>query len=620
MAVEHRQRRKSPILNLLAPTSRVPAGLLEQLLSLRSLLVQGQLNSKHAPAFITAFLSVWERAYIDSNLHSFSHRSHWLCLAAPLLLELLGSFYLHSTVQHYISNILPSSTFSIMSACRASFSCIPVRNGCPVSDNTVQEIQQWLLQHPKDFGGLVTPLTSTGVRWFLWAAAAALAEGAFNTDLDGLPLSEGGVQADHESLSRLPYREMMSRRAGTGAKTFEVFYGEVLRCLFHLYLVFPAEHGLSRLIGAGSEGAHDDNKRQHRRHGRDSIASCSSSRSSSSDSSRSWTTCSSSGGEAEGLDEAEGTGSSSHGDAGVGLQEEASGHTREHCSGSHAMEELSAAAAAAAAYTPSRKGHAPPASPADIRWLFLSLPYPSFSSSLGTATGGGAEAAVLAAAAPATGIAAEGAVPPVPAAAGGSGEPMPGIPGWYPAPPTLQQLLLVLELALLTWRPAGKGGGCNEEAWRCVLLLVGLLQQSSVEVRQQLMEQRGSVLLQLLYHVLKEDEGLGGEGMFDSTFGPFGVVSEATAHDVVQKISDLEQKGGKDCSKEGVAGIIAANQCQPSVHFMVLMALQSLMYELLPLESDGMLVEQLGGMITLYGGELRILVGARLARLGITTS
>ena len=580
--------------------------------------MQGQLTNEHAPAFIIVFISVWEQAYTQDNPPPSTHRTHWLGLAAPLLLELLGFFFSHNVVQRYISDRLPFITLSIVKACRTSFSCIPVRNCCSVSDSTVQGIQKWLLQHPMELRGLVAPLTSTGVRWFLWAAAAALAEGSFipaRTDVLAVPKDE--LQADHEGLSRLPYQDMMTALAGTGAKTFGVFYGELLSCLSHLYLVFPAEHALGRMIGVGSEETHGANHHQQQQEQQQqehhlciSSESCSSSSSRDSRSSSSRTTCSSSGDGKEGLGRREGTGSSRDERAGVRMQQEASGNVREGCPSSHAMEELAAAAVAAAAYAPSVRGHAPPATPADMHWLLSSLPYPSFGASSATA-GGGAEAAVPtgAAAAPeiATGIAAERAVP----APGCSGEPMLGVQGWYPAPPTLPHLLLVLELALLTWRAVGKAGP-NDECWRCLLLLVGLLQQSSVEVRQQLMEQRGSLLLQLLYHVLREDTGLGGDGMFSSTIRPFGVVSEAIAQDVVQKISDLERKGGDDCSKQVVAEIIAAEQCHPSVHLVVLMALQSLMYELLPLESEGVLVEQIGGMITLNRGERCIYNGARI--------
>ena len=626
MAVNYRKLTKILVLNLLLLH---PAGLLEQLLYLRSLVVQGQLTSDHAPQFVITFLAVWEKAYIHSHLLSSAHHhTYWLSLAAPLLLELLGSLFSHDTVQQSISDTLPFITLSIVKACRTCFSCIPVRYGCLVRDSTVQRIRIWLLQHPEELRSLVTSLASTGVRWFLWAAAAAFAEGAFTTaPSDTLPVPKGELYADYDRQSRLSYQDMISPLVGTGAKNFEVFLGELLCCLDQLYLVFPAEHGLSRLIQAGSRGAHGvscwqehdcRNSAERCSSSRNSSSGSSSSRRSSSEtssssSSRSRATVSSFGDEGECLDELEGTGSSSHNR----MQQEASEDVGEDWS-SCDMEDLNAAAAAAAAaaYAPNRKGHAPPASPADMHWLCLIVPDSSFSASSATAAIGGAEEAVPpaigqaaevaaqsvaegAAAGPATAMAA----PPAAAATWGRGEPMPGISGWYPAPPTLPHLQLVLELALLTWRTAGKGP--KEESCHCVLLLVGLLQQSSVEVRQQLMEHRGSLLLQLLYHVLREDTALGGEGILSSTFGPFGVVLGA---DVVQKISDLKREGEdeEEWCADGVAGIIAAEKCQPSVHLMVLMALQSLMYELLPLESDGMFVEQLGGMITLYGGELRI--------------
>ena len=510
-------------------------------------MVQGQLTSNHAPAFIVIFLSVWGKAYTQSNSLPSSQRTHWLSFAAPFLLELLGSSFSHNAVQQYISNTLPIITPSIIIACRTCFSCIPVRNGCPVRDSTVHVIQKWILQHPKESRGLLAPLLSTGVRWFLWAAAAGYAEGVYTMAPPGvLPVAKGDLQADYKNLSRLSYQDMIGKMAGS-REALEAFFGELLGCLSQLYLVWPAEHGLKRLIQGVSDGAHGPNQQQQQQqhqhqHHSDSTASCSSSKSSSSsrDSSSSSRSSSSSGDGEEAVDEPEGIGSSSHGSASIRMQQDAPGIVREDWSSCN-MEDLAVAAAAAAAYAPSGEGHVPSSSPADIRWLFLSVPSPSFSASSGTAAAGGAEEVVLPAAAggaapPAAVPLVPAPVPPVPAAAGGSGEPMPGIPGWYPAPPTLPQLLMVLELALLTWRAVGKG--LKEEWWRCVLLLVGLLQQSSVEVRQQLMEQRGSLLLQLLYHVLREDTGLGGDGMSASKFGPFGLVPEAIAQDVVQKIND----------------------------------------------------------------------------------
>jgi hypothetical protein len=47
--------------------------------------------------------------------------------------------------------------------------------------------------------------------------------------------------------------------------------------------------------------------------------------------------------------------------------------------------------------------------------------------------------------------------------------------------------------------------------WDGLLLLAGLLHLAAPAVKQQLVQERGNLLLQLLYHVLLEDEKLGGK-------------------------------------------------------------------------------------------------------------
>jgi hypothetical protein len=52
-------------------------------------------------------------------------------------------------------------------------------------------------------------------------------------------------------------------------------------------------------------------------------------------------------------------------------------------------------------------------------------------------------------------------------------------------------------------------GFAKKHCWDWLLLLAALLQHSSVWTKHMLMGERGSLLLELLYHVLLEDEGLG---------------------------------------------------------------------------------------------------------------
>jgi hypothetical protein len=90
--------------------------------------------------------------------------------------------------------------------------------------------------------------------------------------------------------------------------------------------------------------------------------------------------------------------------------------------------------------------------------------------------------------------------------------------------PTALHVQLVLELLLLCWpnpqvhhvrhASAGHNGFLMTHIaafrWDWLLLLISLLQQLSTEQKQQFLQERGPLLMQLLYQVLLEDEGLGG--------------------------------------------------------------------------------------------------------------
>jgi hypothetical protein len=87
-------------------------------------------------------------------------------------------------------------------------------------------------------------------------------------------------------------------------------------------------------------------------------------------------------------------------------------------------------------------------------------------------------------------------------------------------PPTALHLQLVLELLLLCWPdprapyPTGtsKVPGTDVvegQRWLSLQLMVALLQQTSTEQKQLILQQRGPLLMQLLYQVLLEDKGLG---------------------------------------------------------------------------------------------------------------
>ena len=91
--------------------------------------------------------------------------------------------------------------------------------------------------------------------------------------------------------------------------------------------------------------------------------------------------------------------------------------------------------------------------------------------------------------------------------------------------PTALHVQLIIELLLLCWPDpqvpyvavtTAEGEVSPTEfvaglRWDWLLLLMALLQQTSTEDKQQVLRERGPLLMQLLYHVLLEDEGLGAE-------------------------------------------------------------------------------------------------------------
>jgi hypothetical protein len=91
--------------------------------------------------------------------------------------------------------------------------------------------------------------------------------------------------------------------------------------------------------------------------------------------------------------------------------------------------------------------------------------------------------------------------------------------------PTALHVQLVLELLLLCWpdlqvpyvaAAASALAPLKEyiamRRWDWLLLMMALLQQTSTEQKQQVLRQRGPLLMKLLYQILLEDEGLGGGG------------------------------------------------------------------------------------------------------------
>jgi hypothetical protein len=138
--------------------------------------------------------------------------------------------------------------------------------------------------------------------------------------------------------------------------------------------------------------------------------------------------------------------------------------------------------------------------------------------------------------------------------------------------------------------------------WGSVLLLVALLQQSSVEVRNQLMQQRGSLLLQLLYHVLGQDSGLGGQGFDGGGSARFGVLVGDAGQAFRRKVAEHQEHRGRDaCSAEEMIELLAGEESNLAPHEVVLMALQSLVYDLIEIPAGSR--EELGTIMTMTRGE-----------------
>ena len=151
------------------------------------------------------------------------------------------------------------------------------------------------------------------------------------------------------------------------------------------------------------------------------------------------------------------------------------------------------------------------------------------------------------------------------------------------APISLDQLKLLLELLLCSW-PAHKGPVLSF-CWELLLLLVGLVQQASVEVRRQLMQQRGVLVLQLLYHVLLDDDAFGGPGV--SAPGDFAVMRPGEASSIVDQLSTGSRTGGlpgEQAIKDPVWEQVKDGQYDPFADQLVLLLLRNLMYEPLPME------------------------------------
>jgi hypothetical protein len=140
---------------------------------------------------------------------------------------------------------------------------------------------------------------------------------------------------------------------------------------------------------------------------------------------------------------------------------------------------------------------------------------------------------------------------------------------------TVDHLKLLLELLLLIWpstkRQAQDVDPVKPQGW--LLLLAALLQQAPSAVKLQLLEQRGTLLLQLLYQVMLEGECEHSRHPEDA----IQAVMEASC-DVTAALLGKDSNSSSTLPLLGTP--VSARPARPVG--MVLLVLQSLLYESVP--------------------------------------
>ena len=114
-------------------------------------------------------------------------------------------------------------------------------------------------------------------------------------------------------------------------------------------------------------------------------------------------------------------------------------------------------------------------------------------------------------------------------------------------------------------------GECAVE-W--LLLLAVLLQQAPSEAKVELLQRRGTLLLQLLYHVLLQDPALGGRMV-----SGLQVTSRAAAAEMMADAAAAGEGAGKGVRTHGVGDGEEGGEDDYPLHLLVLLVLQSLVYE-----------------------------------------
>ena len=490
------------------------------------------------------------RFYVNSyasckHLDGMHEQGRWLALAAPLLLQLVVRYQHSKKLWGSFKGMLPRDSCSLLKAVAATISCLPMTSRASPTPDKYLPMQRWLQQHPQHLAAVQAAVSSPGVSWFLWSFAAAFTGRAAEVIGHKAPADGSQIMADHEPLLEYSANEL---KLASGLEVRSCLL-RLLSCLSHLHLHLPADQVLRDLV--------DIRKQQQEDKASDSGSSSSSSRSSgagnsgssagadtghstsrganslgtSGDSGSSGAAANSSSHEESSrttslLQTAAGTpGCSVGGEDDVAASGRDLGLTRGVVQGQAAAGQIRAGSAgtaaaeggAAAPNVPLDKMPGTSSAPADVVWLFTVLSDKQAISATfvprGLA-GRGQTGESIASSAVAREVL-ERSAPPVAAAAAREGP-------WQhcPQPISLDQVKLFLELLLSSWPAEGKPR--VSLCWDMLLLLVGLVQQASVEVRRQLMQQRGVMVLQLLYHVLLDDEAFGGSGITAEVGHPIG--------------------------------------------------------------------------------------------------
>ena len=448
---------------------------------------------------VASIFNFWESSHAACKV-SKPEQSRWLALAALLFLDLVVRY---KGAWQSFKESLSGRSYRLLKAVAATISCLPMTSRASLTPDKYFPMQRWLQQHPQYLAALQAAISSPGVSWFLWSFTAAFtAQAAFSTSYKAL--ADGStISPDHGALLEFDPKELVMADP-------DGMISRLLSCLSHLHMHLPAEQVLGDLV--------EIRKQQEGQQG------------------------SSTSSIAEGST-GEGTGGAECSSSRANADEDGGGGSCSRYNGEGSAAAVAVAAGDAASVGCSCCGATRSPIPQDVPWLFTVLPWqaaasvPLTSSSTNPAAGPAATArrargggnAATAAAAEGGGEAAAAAEPCL----------------HRPPPISLDHLKLFLELMLCLWpEQAQEERYC---CWELLLLLVGLVQQAPVKVQRQLMQQRGLIMLRLMYRALLDDEAFGGPGVSTKPGCPtsnLGLMLSGEASALLEQISIGSNTGG----------------------------------------------------------------------------